>query len=296
MFNNVVDLLSLSVIKDILLKSQVAFKSGKDRLNFFHYRAPNGRCFVIYEDNAAFYLAEAIPDGRRCRKSPQYKTPVYWDDTRITTLLKKNDPNGFLKATQAIRARDDEIARVCAIFSKALPKFRSLDEVVEAILEAIDENRWINSGTKKTLYQPPPLPWRTKAPADPEKQMRERVEYLNKLSQATDPKFFRGLFNTAGPLPLKHRQALQEYMKAPSPEAWREVCDINVKLTLPLWRAIMIVDQGAPLMGGLSSYSPRADELKKYLRKIGEADALMMLKKNMEVNASQGDETEKAQA
>lgn len=279
----VIDLRSHDTIKMILLRSQVAHADEDGQYRLMHYRAPNGRRFNVCHDAIGYSVCECVPNGLRRHRSPEDGAAAYWIDNGIREILDEDDPNAFHEGVQSLKIRDADVVRTYERVTRELmrryPRRESLDDVVGAITQCIDENRWLRED--RTHEAGPRIPSLHKDLPDPERRLYEYIQRLETQTRAAEPDPYRGLFNLTGPLPDKQKDAIRAYLKEPTLQNWRAICDRTVKATIPLWQAIGLVDPRAPAMDGSSGWCPLPDPkaLEGYLKKIGETDALVMIGK-----------------
>lgn len=275
----IIDLSSRSTIAAILYRSASEAPGDQFGDKLMRYRAPNGRRFNVYRADGMFYLCESTPNGLRKQYGPG-GSPAFAVDERIQEVLKEKDPNGFQHRLQELGYSDRDVVRTYELLSRDMidffPCYDNLDHVIDEIQNAIDNNVWLELDFLNPNHVSKVQ--REQEDEDAASDFFDKLTNLQSVSIKTAPEMFQGLFSLSGPLSKEERLQILSFLNDPSQDNWKAICNMAVKGSVNLWEAIRIVDPDAPLMDG-SGWQPipEADELRSYLREIGDYDAVRMV-------------------
>lgn len=224
-----------------LRRSERKDENGRTEMG---WRSPEGRVFGIRKRAEGLHLFEYVPSGRMALEgSSGENLYVDWEGHEEA----KRNPNGYMAAARNAGHDPETFVMFGSGYNAYTLYFKSLEEVAEAIVAAVEANVVHDDVDRAKLAD------REFRRALRRRSEQERIayglqrseEHRRAVSEAHG--FFKGLHSMLGPLPKETRDEIMSFMNSPSVETWGRVANYVIKgLGTTMWSAWVAVDRSAP--------------------------------------------------
>ena len=260
----------------------------KEALNFVHIDESdpselqsecryNLREFTIVKtDDQLFYPFELKPTGVLyfgvTPDGPEYGNFDHQYADRIRDAYQSS-PNGFSATLKALNIDPTTLCKSGGGYSRTTIMYATLDEVLQAIFSAIEDDTPLRSNRTQEEYEELKGPL---ALLQEEKTflegmvsfIRARTDNPPNLNQETVFGNLTNLFNER--MNDDYRKKLLDYINAPTLEKWHDVSGFLVTSSYTLWQALNEAGFDVPMLGSEFSESniPSSDAVVETLKKI----------------------------